>query len=207
VNVHASLLPKYRGAAPIQWAIINGEKKTGITTMLMDEGLDTGDILLQEEMEIGEEDNAHTVALRLSGIGASLLYKTLDGLRKGCLRPVPQSGEPGYARPLKKEDGNIYWSWGARRIFNLIRGTFPWPGAYCRLGGERVIILSAKASEGTAGVAPGRIWRIDEKAVHIGTGKGILLVQEVKPEGKKAMSAVAFARGKRLNEGDSFDLS
>ncbi len=207
VNVHASLLPKYRGAAPIQWAIINGEEKTGVTTMLMNEGLDTGDILLQEEMQIGEEDDAYTIALRLSGKGASLLYVTLQGLHKGTLHPRPQSGDTSYARPLRKEDGKIDWSWDARRIFNLVRGTFPWPGAYCRLSGERIVILRAIAREDATGVVPGRVRGIDDNAIYIGTGKGFLAVLEVKPEGRKAMSAGAFARGKRLKEGDSFDLS
>src|SRR5574340_712831 len=133
VNVHASLLPQYRGAAPIQWALINGDKKTGITTMFMDEGMDTGDVILQEEVQISEEDNADVLGLRLSLVGASLLVKTLRGLKDRSLRPVPQSGEATFARPLKKENGRINWSSSAREIANLIRGTYPWPGAYCYL--------------------------------------------------------------------------
>jgi methionyl-tRNA formyltransferase len=207
INVHASLLPKYRGAAPIQRAIMNGEAKTGITTMRMDEGLDTGDILLREETEIEEEDNAYTLSARLSEIGASLLVRTLAGLNDRSIRPVPQSGEPSYAPPLSKEEGRIRWSLPAREIADLIRGTYPWPGAYCFLKGERITILRAKAAaeDGTAG--PGKIERVSEREFLVGTGKGTLAVTEVKPDGRKAMSAADFSHGRHLREGICFDLA
>ncbi|PKL52054.1 MAG: methionyl-tRNA formyltransferase [Nitrospira bacterium HGW-Nitrospira-1] len=144
VNVHASLLPQYRGAAPIQWALINGEEKTGITTMLMDEGLDTGAVLLKEEVAIHEEDNAYTLGRRLSQVGASLLIKTLKAIETKMIIPAPQSGEASYAPPLKKENGKINWALSAREISNLIMGTFPWPGAYCYLHGEKINIIKAK---------------------------------------------------------------
>lgn len=206
INVHASLLPKYRGAAPIQRAIMNGEVKTGITTMLMDEGLDTGDILLREEAEIKEEDNAYTLSLRLSEIGASLLVRTLAGLNDGSLCPVPQSGEPSYAPPLRKEEGRIRWSLPAREIADLIRGTYPWPGAYGFLEGERITILRAKALAQDSTVGPGKIERVEEGEFLVGTGKGTLAVTEVKPEGRKAMSSADFSHGRHLKGGISFDL-
>jgi len=121
INVHASLLPKYRGAAPIQWAIMSGEKKTGITAMFMDEGLDTGDILLQEEAEIADDDNAETLSKRLADIGASLLLKTIKGIKGRYIQPIPQIGTPSYAPPLKKDDGRIDWPKTAIKIFNLVR--------------------------------------------------------------------------------------
>ena len=207
INVHASLLPHYRGAAPIQRAIINGEVKTGITTMLMDEGLDTGDILIQEETEIRQEDNAYTLSLRLSGIGASLLPKTLDGLSNHSLQPMPQTGKPSYAPPLRKDEGKIHWSFPARKIVDLVRGTYPWPGAYCYLMGERITILRANAVGQDSGSVPGRIEKAGENELHIATGKGILSMLEVKPEGRKSMPASDFARGRHLREGMSFDAS
>jgi methionyl-tRNA formyltransferase len=205
VNVHASLLPQYRGAAPIQWALINGEGKTGITTMLMDEGLDTGDILLTEEVIIDEEDNAHTLSRRLSQVGASLLVKTLEGLQNKLLKPVPQSGKASYAPPLKKEDGRINWSSSAREIFNLIRGTFPWPGAYCYLNGEKLHIIKAKAENDGLKGPVGRIQQISGNEIRVSTDEGTLVITEVKPEGKKAMATAAFAHGRHLKEGATFE--
>ena len=207
INVHASLLPKYRGAAPIQRAIMNGEVKTGITTMRMDEGLDTGDVLLREETEIREEDNAYTLAVRLSELGAFLLIRTLAGLQDGSILPVPQSGEPSYAPPLRKDEGRIRWSFPAREIANLVRGAYPWPGAYCFLNGERITILGARALGQDSGAGPGKIEGVSEKELLVGTGKGLLAVTEVKPEGRKAMSAADFSHGRHLRGGISFDLS
>lgn len=205
VNVHASLLPQYRGAAPIQWALINGDEKTGITTMFMDQGMDTGDILLKEEVEIYDEDNAYTLSRRLSHAGASLLIKTLKGLKDKLIRPVPQSGEATFAPLLKKENGRINWSLSAREISNLIRGTHPWPGAYCYVKGEKINIIRAKVvphnNEGTAG----RIEQISGSDILVSTGAGILAISEMKPEGKKIMSASAFMNGRHLIEGAAFD--
>jgi len=205
VNVHASLLPEYRGAAPIQWAVINGEEKTGITTMLMDEGLDTGDMLLTEVVGIAEEDNAHTLARRLSQVGASLLIRTLTGLRDKIIRPVPQSGKATYAPPLKKENGRIKWSLSAREIFNLVRGTYPWPGAYCYLNGEKLHIIKAKVADHSSKGTVGRIEQISGSGVLVSTGEGTLAVTEVKPEGKKIMTASAFVNGRRLKAGVVFE--
>ena len=207
VNVHASLLPKYRGAAPVQWAIINGEDRTGVTTMLMDEGLDTGDILLQEETAIGEDDDAMSLGARLSVLGASLLSRTLEGLASGSIKPCPQSGEASYAPPLKKEDGRIDWSLPATRLFNFIRGTYPWPGAYCSFRGERVTIVRASMAEAGSGCAPGTIVSISPGSVGVCTGYGILGLLDLKPQGKKVMSAGAFVRGRHAKEGEAFDGS
>ncbi|MCK5554403.1 MAG: methionyl-tRNA formyltransferase, partial [Deltaproteobacteria bacterium] len=131
INVHASLLPKYRGAAPIQWTIVNGERKTGSTIMKMDEGMDTGDILLTQEVEIGDEDTAQSLHDRLAQVGASLIIKAMDQLDRRTLRPIPQDeSKASYAPPLKKENGLIDWGQDARDIFNRIRGFDPWPGAF-----------------------------------------------------------------------------
>ncbi len=206
INVHASLLPAYRGAAPIQWVIINGEAKTGITTMLMDEGLDTGAVLLQEETRISDEDNAVTLSKRLSELGASLLVKTLDGLRRGSLKPSPQIGKPSFAPPLKKDDGRIDWSLPAKKIFDLIRGTYPWPGAFCHLKGDRIAVLEARVQERDEAGRPGRIERINPEDVLVSTGSGILSIIKVRPEGKKSMPASSFMHGRRLSEGAFFDV-
>jgi methionyl-tRNA formyltransferase len=205
VNVHASLLPEYRGAAPIQWALINGEEKTGITTMRMDEGLDTGDTLLTEVVGIAQEDNAHTLGRRLSQVGASLLIRTLRGLKDRIIRPVPQSGKATYAPPLKKENGRIKWSLSAREIFNLVRGTHPWPGAYCYLNGEKLQIIKAKVADRSSKGTVGRIEQISGSGVLVSTGEGTLAVTEVKPEGKKIMTASAFVNGRRLKAGVVFE--
>jgi len=202
INVHASLLPKYRGAAPIQWAIINGDKKTGITTMLMDEGLDTGNILLQEETEIHDDDNAEILCKRLAELGASMLVKTIKGIKDGFIKPTPQAGTPSYAPTFKKGDGRLNWSMTAREIFNFIRGMYPWPCAYCYLNKERIKITRAKVLEGTG--SPGRIEKTGEKFI-AGTGEGLILIIELQPEGKKPMSAKAFLQGRRLKEGAFFD--
>lgn len=203
VNVHASLLPKYRGAAPIQWALINGEKKTGVTTMLMDEGLDTGAILLQEETEIADEDNTETLSERLSDMGASLIVKTIQGLKDGSLQPIPQSGTPGYAPPLKKEDGRIDWSKDAAAIFNFIRGMYPWPCAYCYLRQERIKITRVKIIGGSG--IPARIEKMSKEELIVGTGEGLISIIELQPEGKRPMAAAAFLQGRRIQEGSFFD--
>ena len=207
INVHASLLPKYRGAAPIQCAIIKGESKTGITTMMMDEGLDTGDVLLTAEIEIKDEDNALTLGRRLSETGASLLIRTLRGIKDNSIKPVPQTGEASYAPPLKKDDGRIQWSRSSREIYNLIRGTYPWPGAYCYLNKERIKIIRAGVVGINGEVMPGKIEKISDEAMYVGTGKGTLSILEVKPEGKKNMPASAFINGRHLKEGMHFDPS
>lgn len=203
VNVHASLLPRYRGAAPIQWALINGEKKTGVTTMFMDEGLDTGAILLQEETEISNIDNAKTVSEKLSDIGASLLMKTIRGLKEGSLQPISQAGTPSYAPPLKKEDGRINWSKGAAEIFNFVRGMYPWPCAYCYFHRERIKITRVRIIEGSG--IPGRVEKVSKEELIVGTGEGMISIIELQPGGKRPMTAAAFLQGRRIKEGSFFN--
>jgi methionyl-tRNA formyltransferase len=202
INVHASLLPNYRGAAPIPWAIIRGEEKTGITTMLMDEGLDTGDILLQDEIDIGHDDTTETLSKKLADSGASLLIETLKKLGDNSLRPTPQSGIPSYAPPLRKEDGKIDWDSDAEDIYNFVRGMYPWPCAYCYLKNERIRITKVRVIKGT-GIA-GRVENASAQLV-VGTGKELISIIELQPEGKKLMIVQDFLRGRKLKEGFFFD--
>ena len=201
INVHASLLPRYRGAAPIQWALINGEQTTGMTTMLMDEGLDTGPVLLQKETEIMNDDTFETVSRRLSEMGAVLLMETLKGLNDRSLKPVPQKGTPSLAPPLRKEDGKLDWTKTAREIFHFVRGMYPWPAAYCYLNNERIKIIKVKALEGT-GLA-GRIEKA-EREIIVGTGDGFISIVELQPEGKKRMTAASFLAGRHIQAGSFF---
>jgi len=201
INVHASLLPRYRGAAPIQWALINGEQTTGMTTMLMDEGLDTGPVLLQKETEIMNDDTFETVSRRLSEMGAVLLMETLKGLNDRSLKPVPQEGTPSLAPPLRKEDGKLDWTKTAREIFHFVRGMYPWPAAYCYLNNERIKIIKVKALEGT-GLA-GRIEKA-EREIIVGTGDGFISIVELQPEGKKRMTAASFLAGRHIQAGSFF---
>jgi methionyl-tRNA formyltransferase len=205
INVHASLLPKYRGAAPIQWSIVRGEPKTGVTTMLMDEGLDTGDILLMEETEILPEDNAVTLGNRLSEMGADLLIATIRGIVQGTIRPVSQTGESTYAPIIRKEDGRIDWAASAREIFNLTRGMYPWPGGQCLFEGEKITIIRTRVADADSGETAGSIVKIQGDELHVGAGMGILALLELKPEGKKTMTGAAFARGRHIREGMQFD--
>lgn len=199
INVHASLLPKYRGAAPIQWSLINGEDVTGITTILMDEGVDTGDILLQEEIKIDIDDTAETLGRKLSELGAGLLLKTIDGIANNLITPKPQIGEPSYAPIIKKEDGKIDWSKTAVELFNFVRGMYPWPAAYCYLNGERIKLIKVKPADGEG--KSGRIEKARKDELLIGTKKGLLLIKELQPEGKKVMTVSAFLQGRNIKEG------
>jgi len=202
INVHASLLPKYRGAAPVQWSIISGEKMTGVTIMYMDEGLDTGDILLQEDTAIEDDDTAETLGRRLAELGASLLLKTLEGIKEGSVVRIPQNGMPTYAPPLKKEDGQISWSRTAIEISNMVRGMYPWPCAYCYFRHERIKITKARASAGSG--IPGKIENAGAELI-VGTGEGVIRIIELQPEGKRLMRAEEFLRGRHIQEGTFFD--
>lgn len=204
VNVHASLLPKYRGASPIAWAILNGEKVTGVTTMIITRELDTGDILLQESTPISDEDTTATLSSRLSEMGADLLIKTLKGLREGKITPKPQTGESNYAPPLKKEDGLINWDRTSGQLHDFIRGMSPWPGAFTFLEGERLIITRAAAVPGKSGQGkPGVIEKTRDELL-AGTKEGFLRILEIQPEGKKPMDAKAFLAGRHINIGRAF---
>lgn len=205
INVHASLLPKYRGAAPIQWALMKGEKRTGVTTMVMDEGLDTGSILLQKATEITDTDNAYTLRIKLSHLGALLLLETVKALKNGSIHPRHQTGTPSYAPPLRKEDGKIDWTQSAHTIMNHIRATYPWPGAYSHLNKEKVTIIRALSVQTNAQGAPGKISGISENGLFVETGQGMLSILELKPEGKKTMPFDAFIQGRHLKEGMFFE--
>ncbi|MBI5848330.1 MAG: methionyl-tRNA formyltransferase [Nitrospirae bacterium] len=205
INVHASLLPKYRGAAPIQWSIVRGDSMTGVATMLMDEGLDTGDVLLMEETDILPEDNAVSLGSRLSEMGADLLIRTITGISSGSLHPVSQAGESRYAPIIRKEDGKIDWSSTATEIFNLIRGMYPWPGGQCVFEREKITIIKSRVVDADSRETAGSILKIQDDELHVGTGKGILALMELKPEGKKTMTGAAFARGRHIREGMRFD--
>lgn len=192
VNVHASLLPKYRGAAPVQWAIARGETRTGVTTMRIDEGLDTGGMLLKWETEIGAEETAVALGQRLAAAGADLLVRTLAELPS--IKPEPQDdSQASYAPILKKEDGKIDWRLPAREILNRIRGFVPWPGAYGFLRGQRFVIWKAVA--GPAALPPGAL-RVVNRRLYAGCGDGSSIeLREVQLEGKKRMQAGAFVNG------------
>jgi len=199
VNVHGSLLPEYRGAGPVQWAIVNGETTTGVTTMRIDAGLDTGDMLLKAETGIGPEETAVELAARLAEMGAELLVRTLEGLAAGSIVPEKQdSAQATYAPLLKKEDGPIDWSQPAAAIHNRVRGLQPWPGAYTRFRGQALHIWRARRLKITG--APGRL--IGLRPPVVGCGEGALELVEVQLEGRKRMPAADFANGHRLAENE-----
>ena len=200
VNVHASLLPKYRGAAPVQWSIVNGETRTGVTTMQINAGLDTGDILLERETEIGPEETALELGERLAVIGAELLIETLDGLARGVITPRRQDeAQASHAPILKKEDGAISWNGPAAAIHNRVRGLLPWPGAHTRFRGQLLHIWRARVGSDRAALAPGQVLAGGRFRVACGDG-GVLELLEVQLEGRKRMSGEAFANGQRLRE-------
>jgi methionyl-tRNA formyltransferase len=200
INVHASLLPKYRGAGPIQWAIINGETRTGVTTMRINAGLDTGDMLLKAETEIDPDETAIELGRRLATMGADLLVKTVDGLARGTIRPEPQnSAEATHAPLLKKEDGVMDWTQPAASIHNRVRGLQPWPGASTTFRGQALHIWRSRALA-ERGAAPGHF--VTLKPPVVGCGLGSLELVEVQMEGRKRMPAADFVNGQRLTEND-----
>lgn len=199
INVHASLLPKYRGAGPINWVIINGEEKTGITTMYMDVGLDTGDMILKEEITIGEDETAGELHDRLMNLGAEVLEKTLILLEKGGVKPVPQNhSESSYAPMLTKELGRIDWNKSAEEIRNLIRGTIPWPTSYTTYNGQVMKIWKSRVIESHKEHEPGKILEIQKEAILVGTGKNILAIDEIQFSGKKRMSVKDYLVGNNM---------
>ena len=196
INLHASLLPAYRGAAPINWALINGEEITGVTTILMNEWIDTGDILLKKETEIEKTDDALSLSHRLSTLGAKLLLETISQLKKGTLNSTPQDhSNASYAPPLKKEDGKIEWEMEAQGIYNQIRGTLPWPGAITNLDNRLFKILKSKVIEEENQEPPGKISQVSPAGIKVATGKGYLLLTEVQLQDRKRMKAAEFVRG------------
>jgi methionyl-tRNA formyltransferase len=202
MNVHASLLPKYRGAAPIAWAILNGEKKTGITTMLIDEGMDTGDILLQSEISIHEDETTETLHDRLASLGAYVLSETLEKMKSGNIHPVPQDhSKATYAPPLKKEDGHIDWRKGAEEINRQVRALNPWPGSFTKLEGRLLRIYHGEVREGKGTGKAGTVVWVGSDFIEVETGKDSFLIREVQLEGKKRMHVREFLAGHSLSMG------
>lgn len=200
INVHASLLPRYRGAAPVAWALIRGETETGVTTFRMDEGMDTGPILLQEATPIEPNETAGELAARLARLGAALLLKTLE--RWDTLTPTPQRHELATLAPrLKKEDGVLRWTDPARPLVNRIRGCNPWPGATAETPRGRTSIWRATALDEPFTAEPGEIVRAASGALAIATGAGLLLPREVQPENRRIMAWNAFLAGARMGPG------
>lgn len=202
INIHASLLPKYRGAAPIQWAVINGEKETGITTMMMDKGLDTGDMLERTVIPIEEKETGGSLHDKLSAAGGPLILSTLKKLEEGTLVPVPQTEENTcYAKMLDKAMGEINWNQEAEQIERLIRGLNPWPSAYTFLNGKTLKLWQAGVLAQEYDGVPGQVIQAEKGELLIKTGKGTLKVQSLQLEGKKRMDADAFLRGCRIDAG------
>lgn len=220
INIHASLLPKLRGAAPIQWAVIQGDEKAGVTTMWMDEGLDTGDMLMKKEVVLDPRETGGSLFDKLSLCGCELILETLDALEAGTVVRTPQTGETSYAKILTKELGNIDWSRPAVEIERLIRGLNPWPSAYSYLNGKMIKFWSARVlencgnspdfSENTdnSGNAvnqiPGTICQMDKHSFAVACGEGWLEIQELQAEGKKRMTSDAWLRGVKLETGMCF---
>lgn len=204
VNLHASLLPRYRGAAPINRAIVNGEKETGVCTMLMDEGMDTGDMLICERVPIGEEETAEELAETLSEKGAAVLLKTVELILRDALKPVPQDDSLAtYAPVLRKEDGRVDWTKSSSEIKDQVRGLYPWPGAFTAWKGALLKIHRGMAIVGAAtGSEPGAVLDTGRDGLLVACGKGAFAITELQPENKRRMSAAEFISGYRVAKGD-----
>ncbi len=207
VNVHASLLPKYRGAAPIQWAVINGDEFTGVTTMKMDIGLDTGDMIAKKELRIAENETGGSLFDKLAELGAKLCVETMERIEAGTATYTPQDNEVAtHTRMINKELGNIDWNQSAVAIERLIRGLNPWPSAYTRLGGKTFKIWKAEVldTDFEGKREPGKLFAPHKDELLVQTGQGVLSLKEVQLEGKKRMTIDAFLRGYNVEEGASF---
>lgn len=205
VNVHASLLPKYRGASPIQWAVINGEKITGVTTQRMDDGIDTGDIIMKEEVALREDETGGSLFDRLAGVGAKLCVKTMEAIENGTAVYTPQdSTQATHTAKIHKELGSIDWTKGAEEIECLIRGLDPWPSAYTRLGDKILKIWKAEVVSEQSEAEPGCIVKVEKNRILVQTGRGMLALKEVQLEGKKRMMVDAFLNGCTVEEGTYF---
>ena len=212
INVHASLLPKYRGAAPIQWAVINGDEESGVTTMRMDTGLDTGDMIMKETLRLAPDETGGSLFDKLSAVGASLLIRTLDAIDEGTAQyeKQPQESPTEYAAMLTKKDGMVDWTKSAVQIERLIRGLNPWPSAYTKYRGKTLklwaaeVVLSDPAAEMSQESTPGTAVEVTKSTLKIQTGDGLLSVLELQPEGKKRMPIDAFLRGYPVVQGEQF---
>lgn len=202
INVHASLLPKYRGAAPVHYALFCGEPTTGVTTILMDAGLDTGAMLLQREVEIPPEDDKGSLEARLADVGAALLLETLEGIEQGTIIPKPQDNLWATIAPsVKREDCELHWSDDVRAVCGRVRGCSPRPGAYTHWQGSLLKIWSCRAIESASSGEVGEVIDIGSEGIVVQAGNGPVLITEVQPENKKRMHAGEFARGYRLSHG------
>lgn len=205
VNVHASLLPKYRGAAPIQWTVINGDKVTGVTTQRMDTGIDTGDMIMKEEVLLREDETGGSLFDRLAEVGAKLCVKTMAAIENGTAVYTPQNeAEATHTGKIRKEMGSIDWTKNAETIECLIRGLDPWPSAYTRLGDKTLKIWKAKVVSHEVNAAPGCIIKVTKDTMWVQTGNGVLELVEVQLEGKKRMTTEAFLNGYTVEEGTYF---
>ena len=205
INVHASLLPKYRGAAPIQWAVINGEKVSGVTTMQMDEGLDTGDMLEKVEITLDKKETGGSLFDKLSAKGAALCVHTLAELEKGTITPQKQGeSTTEYAKMLNKKSGEIDWTKTAVEIERLIRGLNPWPSAFTFINGKTLKVWRSSVEKAEVKEIPGTVMSADKEGIHVACGQDVLVLREVQLEGKKRMEADAFLRGCQLKPGDMF---
>jgi len=202
VNAHASLLPRYRGAAPIQWAIARGERETGVTAMMMDQGMDTGPILLQRKVEISPQDTGGSLHDRLAPMAAELVVETLHGLESGKVRPLPQDGSRAtYAPQLKKEDGRIDWGMASGDIALRVRAFDPWPGTFTGIKGKQLRITKASSRACQENLPPGTVIKCGKEGIEVSCGKGSLLVTEVQPAGKRRMHASEWLAGHCLQPG------
>ncbi|MBI5137294.1 MAG: methionyl-tRNA formyltransferase [Nitrospirae bacterium] len=203
INIHASLLPRYRGAAPINWAIANGDKETGLATMRMDAGLDTGPTYLEAVTPIHRDDDAVSLAARLAGMAGPLIVATLERVQDG-MRPAPQDDARATLAPiLRKEDGEIDWRRPARDIVNRLRAFVPWPGSFTSCRGERWKVIAAQAGDGPLrGAAPGTVARVDGDSILVAAGEGGVRITELQVPGKRAMSVRDFLNGRPVQKGE-----
>ena len=206
INVHASLLPAYRGAAPIQWAVMNGDEVSGVTIMKMDEGLDTGDMLTKVEVPLAADETGGSLFDKLAAAGAKLLVETLPKLEKGEVTPEkqPEISTTEYARMIKKEDGKIDWTKSAVEIERQIRAMSPWPSAFTFIYGNTLIVWKASVQKTQALKVPGTVLAADKEGIQVACGQNVLVLHEVQLEGKKRMEVDAFLRGYQLKPGDMF---
>ncbi|MGB3212732.1 MAG: methionyl-tRNA formyltransferase [Desulforhopalus sp.] len=196
INVHGSLLPRYRGAAPIQWSVINGEEETGITVIQMDEGMDTGDILLKAAIRTEPNETAGSLFDKLAVLGSTTLLKVIRGLQEGTITPVSQNHDQATIAPmLKKDDGLIDWQKDAGEIECLIRGLDPWPSAFCFLNSKRLRLFSPEVLHKESDARPGTVLQADKRGILIACGNNTLLIKEIQPEGKKRMTVDSFICG------------
>ena len=202
VNIHASLLPKYRGAAPIQWAILDGEKETGVTIMQMNEGLDTGDMLTKVIVPIEDNDTGESLFDKLALAGAKLMVETIPQIEAGTLVPIPQDDSLStYAKMIQKEMGHIDWKKEAVVLERLVRGMNSWPSAYTYIHGKTLKVWEASVEESTNTLEPGTVAAVTKNSIKIQTGKGLLVLKQIQLEGKKRMDVSAFLLGYKIEPG------